>query len=67
MIRVDGMRIFNRKDNGIWYVQLTRTQKRSLQTCDEREAKMRFITLPREAVKGKLVVLDRTPTMSLQE
>ncbi|MBF0345610.1 MAG: tyrosine-type recombinase/integrase [Nitrospirae bacterium] len=67
MKSVDGMRLFKREDNGIWYVQLTRTQKRSLQTRDEREAKMRFIALQREAVKGKLVVLDRTPTMSLQE
>ncbi|KJU86046.1 hypothetical protein MBAV_001760, partial [Candidatus Magnetobacterium bavaricum] len=64
MKSVDGMRLFKREDNGIWYVQLTRTQKRSLQTRDEREAKMRFIALKREAVKGKLVVLDRTPSMS---
>ncbi|MBV6342132.1 tyrosine-type recombinase/integrase [Candidatus Magnetobacterium casense] len=67
MKSVDGMRLFKRDDNGIWYVQIDRTHKRSLQTRDEREAKMRFIALQREAVKGKLVVLDRTPTMSLQE
>ncbi|MBF0336923.1 MAG: site-specific integrase [Nitrospirae bacterium] len=67
MKSVDGMRLFKREDNGIWYVQIDRTHKRSLQTRDEREAKMRFIALQREAVKGKLVVLDRTPTMSLQE
>ncbi|KJU84191.1 phage integrase family protein [Candidatus Magnetobacterium bavaricum] len=63
MIRVGDMRLSKRKDNDIWYIQLTRTQKRSLQRHDEREAKMRVIALQREAVKGKL----RTPTMSLQE
>ncbi|KJU84722.1 phage integrase family protein [Candidatus Magnetobacterium bavaricum] len=66
MKSVDGMRLFKRT-NGVWYVEVKRNVVRSLQTRDDREARQRFVALQREAVKGKLVVLDRTPTMSLQE
>ncbi len=66
MKSVNGMRLFKRT-NGIWYVEVKRNVVRSLQTRDEREARQRFIALQREAVKGKLVILDRTSTVSLQE
>ncbi|MBF0555923.1 MAG: site-specific integrase [Nitrospirae bacterium] len=60
------MRLFQRI-NGVWYVQISRTDKKSLQTTDEKEAKVRFNQLQREALKGKLVVMDRGENKVLSE
>lgn len=60
------MRLFQRS-NGVFYVELRRGVWRSLRTRDEREAKTRFKGIEREALLGKLVLLDRTPSITLQE
>ncbi|MBF0467192.1 MAG: tyrosine-type recombinase/integrase [Nitrospirae bacterium] len=60
------MRLFQRI-NGVWYVEIRRNEKISLQTTDEREAKVRFNQLQREALKGKLVVMDRGENKTLSE
>lgn len=61
-----GMRLFKRS-NGVYYVELKRGVWRSLKTQDEREAKVRFKEIQKEALLGKLVILDRTPSVTLQE
>jgi site-specific recombinase XerD len=60
------MRFFKRS-NGVYYVELKRGVWRSLKTRDEREAKVRFKEIQKEALLGKLVILDRTPSITLQE
>lgn len=60
------MRLFKRTNN-IWYVELRRGVWRSLKTKDEREARLRFKEVEREALLGKLIVLDKLPSLSLQE
>lgn len=59
------MRLFKR-DNGIWYAELQRGVWRSLHTKDEREAKIRFKELQREALRGKLFILDRQHHLELK-
>lgn len=58
------MRLFKRS-NGIWYVEVKRGKWRSLKTKDEREAKVRFNALEREILKGRLLILDKTPSVNL--
>jgi site-specific recombinase XerD len=60
------MRLFQR-GNGIWYVEIRRGTWRSLKTSDEKEARVRFKELQREVLKGRLLILDRTPSITLAE
>lgn len=60
------MRLFKRT-NGIWYVEVRRGVWRSLKTKDEREARSRYKALEREALLGKLVILDKTPSITVEE
>lgn len=60
------MRLFKRK-NQVWYVELKRGIWRSLDTKDKKEAKVRFKDLQREALKGKLISLDKQPSITLDD
>lgn len=60
------MRLFKRS-NGIWYSELRRGSWRSLKTKDEREARTRFKLLQREALLGKLVLLDKVSSKTLED
>ncbi len=60
------MRLF-RRANGVYYAELKRGVWRSLKTKDEREAKTRFKSIAREALKGKLLLLDKQSTITIQE
>lgn len=59
-----GMRLFKRK-NGIWYAGLRRGVERSLKTRDEREARLRLRDIEREVLRGKLLLFNREPSMTL--
>ncbi|MBM4145878.1 MAG: hypothetical protein FJ240_06350 [Nitrospira sp.] len=61
-----GMRLFLRA-NGVYYAEIKRNVTRSLKTRNEREARYRFKALQREAVLGKLILLDKSPSLTLQE
>lgn len=60
------VRLFKRTNN-IWYVELRRGVWRSLKTKDEREARIRFKELEREALRGKLIFLDKLPSLTLKD
>src|SRR5208283_1017850 len=55
------------RSNGKWYVEVKRGIWRSLQTRDEKEAKRRFKDLGREALRGKLLILDRQSTITFKD
>ena len=60
------MRLFKRA-NGVYYAEMKRGIWRSLKTKDEREAKTRFKSIARDALKGKLLLLDKQSTITIQE
>ncbi|MBF0473645.1 MAG: tyrosine-type recombinase/integrase [Nitrospirae bacterium] len=60
------MKLFKR-ENGTWYVQIDRTHKKSLETKDEREAKVRFKAIERAAVADKLILFDRQKYISIKD
>jgi integrase len=59
------MRLFQRADNGVYYVELERNRKRSLKTTDELTAKRRFKELEKELLRGKLHFLETQPYLPL--
>jgi site-specific recombinase XerD len=60
------MRLF-RRSNGIWYSEINRGTWRSLKTKDEREARSRFKLIQREALLGKLILLDKIPSKTVED
>ncbi|MCI4625540.1 MAG: hypothetical protein L3V56_06225 [Candidatus Magnetoovum sp. WYHC-5] len=62
--KIKSMRLFKRS-NGTWYVEIKRGVWRSLQTKDEKEAKIRFKALQREVLQGKLVAIDKQQSITL--
>jgi len=61
------VRLFKRNENGKWYVEFRRGLKRSLNTKDEKEARVRLRDLEREILRGKLVVLEKKSSITLKE
>jgi len=51
------MKLFRRK-NGYWYVRFERGKERSLRTKDRRLAERLFKEIQKEALKGRLILLD---------
>ena len=60
------MRLF-RRENGIWYVEFERGKKKSLGTRDKKLAERIFKEPQKEALKGKLILLEKTQRITLDE
>jgi len=60
------MRLFQR-ENGIWYVEFKRGQKKSLRTRNKAEALRLFNKLKREYLAGRLVILKEGRKVLLSE
>lgn len=65
-VKIDNMRLF-RRENGIWYVEFERGKKKSLGTRDKKLAERLFKELQKEALKGKLILLEKTQRITLDE
>jgi len=63
---VPNMRLF-RRENGIWYVEFERGKKRSLRTKDKKTAERLFKELQKEALKGKLILLEKHEKIRLSQ
>lgn len=59
------MRLYQR--NGIYYVEFERGNKQSLKTTDEKLAKSLFDRMYRERLLGRLVRLDPSPNITLED
>lgn len=59
------MRLFKR--GKIWHVCFKRGVCRSLKTKDEREARTRLRELQREAIRGKLLIMERQSNLTLKQ
>ncbi|MEM7814711.1 MAG: tyrosine-type recombinase/integrase [Candidatus Aenigmatarchaeota archaeon] len=64
--KIENMRLFQR-ENGIWYVEFYRGKKKSLGTRDRKLAERLFKELQKEALKGKLIFLEKTQRITLDE
>ncbi len=60
------MKLFKRS-NGYWYVRFARGQERSLRTKDKRKAERLFREIQQEALKGRLVLLEKQEKISLSQ
>ncbi|MBW1712737.1 MAG: hypothetical protein JRJ59_06285 [Deltaproteobacteria bacterium] len=49
------MRLYRRKEYGVFYVELSRNRRRSLKTTDPREAKRLYHAIRREYLAGRLL------------
>lgn len=65
-IKIDNMRLFQR-ENGYWYVEFARGKKKSLGTKDKKLAERLFKELQKEALKGKLILLEKNDKITFQE
>ena len=63
---LDRMKLF-RRSNGYWYVRFERGKERSLRTKDRRLAERLFREIQKEALKGRLVVLEKQERISLSQ
>ena len=61
------MRLFKRKNNGVYYVEFNRDQIRSLKTKDEGEAKELYVAIREEYLAGRLEQITGKCTKSLQD
>lgn len=61
------MRLFKRKNNGVYYVEFARNQIRSLKTKDEGEAKTLYAAIKEEYLAGRLEQITGKCTKSLQD
>ena len=61
------MRLFKRKNNGVYYVEFDRGQVRSLKTKDEGEAKELYVAIREEYLAGRLEQISGKCTKSLQD
>jgi len=59
------MRLFKRGDT--YYVEISRGKKRSLKTGDAKTAKAIFREMEKEYLKGRLIQLDTTRRMTIEE
>ncbi len=60
------MKLFRRK-NGYWYIRFERGKEKSLRTKDKRLAERLFREIQKEALKGRLVLLEKRERISLKE
>jgi len=60
------MKLFRRK-NGYWYIRFERGKEKSLRTKDERLARQLFREIQKEALKGRLIILEKQNKISLKE
>ena len=60
------MKLFRRK-NGYWYVRFERGKEKSLRTKDKRLAHKLFRELQKEALKGRLILLEKREKISLSK
>ena len=60
------MKLF-RRSNGYWYIRFERGKERSLRTKDRRLAKKLFREIQKEALKGRLVLLEKQERIKLSE
>ena len=60
------MKLF-RRSNGYWYVRFERGKEKSLRTKDKRLAQKIFRKLQEEALKGRLVLIEKQEKISLSE
>lgn len=55
------------RENGMWYVQFGRGDKRSLKTADRNKALKVFADLEREYLRGRLIRIDKSEMTLLQD
>jgi len=60
------MKLFRRK-NGYWYVRFERGKEKSLRTKDERLARKLFREIQKEALKGRLILIEKQQRLSLKQ
>ncbi len=63
---LNSMKLF-RRSNGYWYIRFERGKERSLRTKDRRLAERLFREIQKEALKGRLVILEKQEKISLSE
>ncbi|GAB6161947.1 site-specific integrase [Desulfothermus naphthae] len=59
------MKLFKRK-NGYWYIRFARGKEKSLKTKDKKLAEKLFRALYKEALEGKLILLEKYQKITLQ-
>ncbi len=60
------MKLF-RRSNGYWYIRFSRGKEKSLRTKDKRLAYRLFKEIQKEALKGRLISLDRQERITLAD
>ena len=60
------MKLF-RRSNGYWYVRFERGKEKSLRTKDKRLAQKLFREIQQEALKGRLILLEKQEKISLSQ
>ena len=60
------MKLFRRK-NGYWYIRFERGKEKSLRTKDKRLAEKLFKQIQQEALKGRLILLEKQEKISLSQ
>jgi len=60
------MKLF-RRSNGYWYIRFERGKEKSLRTKDRRLAERIFREIQKEALKGRLILLEKQEKISLRE
>lgn len=61
------MRLFRRKETGMYYVETSRNKRRSLKTDDKKEAEKIFREMQKLWLKGRLVELEKYKKITLTE
>ncbi|AEH45834.1 integrase family protein [Thermodesulfatator indicus DSM 15286] len=59
------MKLFRRK-NGYWYIRFERGKEKSLRTKDKRLAERLFKEIQKEALKGRLILIEKQEKISLK-
>jgi len=59
------MKLF-RRSNGYWYIRFERGKERSLRTKDRRLAEKLFREIQKEALKGRLILLEKQEKIDLE-
>lgn len=60
------MKLFKRS-NGYWYIRFSRGKERSLRTKDKKLAQRLFKEIQKEALKGKLISLEKQERVTLKD
>jgi len=60
------MKLF-RRSNGYWYIRFERGKEKSLRTKDKRLAERLFREIQKEALKGRLILIEKQERISLSQ